>query len=282
MENNNVSKAQSYFELINNGQFNTQDFADLFTVEVEIYYPKFGYAKGMEGIARFSQHVRKLINELHFEMDKFTYIANEKYVIVEGAEKGITRTGIPFPDEIVSHGKFCTVFEFENNRIKRMHCYVDPDFGGEDIERAQLLNTTIEASQKEDIETQTRNIVNNFYDIQFGRTEGNLEDLFAEEIDWDLPGNTEKFEWVGKRTKKNQVGEFFKLLYANVEPEKFEIDFIAVKGENATVVGELSSKILKYDKVFTTEFVVIFKVVNGKIVKFHLLEDGYKLNEEMN
>ncbi|SHL05737.1 nuclear transport factor 2 family protein [Chryseobacterium polytrichastri] len=282
MENNNVSKAQSYFELINNGQFNTQAFADLFTEDVEIYYPKFGYAKGMEGIGSFSQHVRKLINDLHFEMDKFTYITNEKYVIVEGSEKGITRTGIPFPDGIVSHGKFCTVFEFENSRIKRMHCYVDPDFGGEDIERAQLLNTTIEASQKEDIETQTRNVVNNFYDIQFGRTEGNLEDLFADEIDWDLPGNTEKFEWVGKRTKKNQVGEFFKLLYANVKPEKFEIDFIAVKGENATVVGELSSKILKYDKVFTTEFVVIFKVVNGKIVKFHLLEDGYKLNEEMN
>lgn len=282
MENNNLSKAQSYFELINNGQFNTKAFADLFTEDVEIYYPKFGYAKGMEGIASFSQQVRKLITELYFEMDKFTYITNEKYVIVEGAEKGITRTGIQFPDGIVSHGKFCTVFEFESSRIKRMHCYVDPDFGGEDIERAQLLNTTIEASQKEDVETQTRNVVNNFYDIQFGRTEGNLEDLFAEEIDWDIPGNTEKFEWVGKRTKKNEVGDFFKLLYANVKPEKFEIDFIAVKGENATVVGELSSKILKYDKVFTTEFVIIFKVMNGKIVKFHMLEDGYKLNEEMN
>lgn len=281
MENKNLATAQSYYEFINSGQFNTKAFFDLFTEDVELYYPKFGYGTGIDGIISFGQQVRKLVTELYFEMDKFTYIISEHYVIVEGAERGVTQNGIAFPDGIVSHGKFCTVFEFENNRIKRMHAYVDPDFGAEDLERAQLLNKTSRYSQQESIETQTRNVVDRFYDIQFGRTEGNIADLFAEEIDWDLPGNKEKFEWVGKRTTKKEVEDFFKELYHNVKPEKFNIDFISVKGENATVVGQLSSIILQYDTLFTTEFVVVFKVVNGKIVKYHFLEDSYKLNEEM-
>jgi len=281
MENKNLSIAQSYYALINNGEFNSKDFFDLFTEDVEIFYPKFGHAIGIEGVKSFGQQVRQLVLELHFEMDQFTYIAKDKYVIVEGAEKGVTRNGIQFPDGIISHGKFCTVFEFENNRIKRMHCYVDPDFAAEDAERTQRLSIIQHNSSKEDIEIQTRKVVENFYDIQFGRTEGNIEDLFAEEIDWDLPGNKAKFEWVGKRKTKKEVKEFFTELYRNVQSEKFDIDFISVKGENATVVGELSSKILQYDKLFKTEFVVIFKVVNGKIVKYHFLEDSYSLNEEM-
>lgn len=281
MENKNLATAQSYYEFINSGQFNTNAFFDLFTEDVELYYPKFGYATGIEGITSFGQQVRKLVTDLHFEMDKFTYIINEQYIIVEGAEKGVTQNGIEFPDGIVSHGKFCTVFEFANNRIKRMHSYVDPDLGAEDLERVQLLNKATKYSQQNAIEIQTRNVVDNFYNLQFGKVEGNIADLFAEEIDWDLPGNKEKFEWVGKRTTKKEVEDFFKELYRNVKPEKFDIDFISVKGENATVVGQLSSTLLKYDTLFTTEFVVIFKVVNGKIVKYHFLEDSYSLNEKM-
>ncbi|WP_110010458.1 nuclear transport factor 2 family protein [Chryseobacterium sp. AG844] len=105
--------------------------------------------------------------------------------------------------------------------------------------------------------------------------------FISDHLDWNLPGNKQKFPWTGKRQTKKEIEEFFKELYSNVKPEKFEIDFIAVNGENATATGHLSSKILKFNKIFTTEFVVIFKVVNGKIVKYHFLEDSYKLNEEM-
>jgi len=139
--------------------------------------------------------------------------------------------------------------------------------------------------EKSKIETQsnevTRMVVEDFYNIQFGRKKGNITDLFADEIDWDLPGNKEKFPWTGKRQTKKEIEEFFQILYHNIESVKFDIDFISVNGENATVVGNLSSKILKYDKVFDTEFVVIFKVIDGKIVKYHFLEDSYKLNKEM-
>lgn len=47
------------------------------------------------------------------------------------------------------------------------------------------------------------------------------------------------------------------------------------------MVDSLVSKILPYNKSFSTTFVVILKVVDEKIVKYHFLEDSYKLNEEM-
>lgn len=127
----------------------------------------------------------------------------------------------------------------------------------------------------------TKKVIVNFYDILLNKKSGEITDLFAENVDWDLPGNNEKFPWVGKRKNKREIAEFFRLLSEKVKPEMFNIDFIAINGENATVVGNLASRILQYDKVFNSEFVAIFKVRDGKIIKYHFLEDSYKLNEMM-
>lgn len=127
----------------------------------------------------------------------------------------------------------------------------------------------------------TKAVIDEFFQIQLGKKQGNLADLFADSVDFDLPGNEEKFPWVGKRNTKKEVEDFFKVLYQNIKSEKFEVEFIAINGENAVAVGQLSSVILKYNKVFSTQFVNIFKVRNGKIVKYHFMEDSFRLNEEM-
>ncbi|WP_313386558.1 nuclear transport factor 2 family protein [Chishuiella sp.] len=277
MENKNLITVQSYYKFINEGCANSEKYYQLFSDDVEIFYPKFGFGKGREGLQKFGQKIIQLIDYLEFDLEKFNYIENKEFVIVEGHEKGITNTGIKFPNNTDSFGKFCSVFQLENNKIKRMHCYVDPDFASQDIERLRILNTL----PIEDKTSQTKKIVDEFYDIQFGRRKGNLIDLFADKVDWDLPGNKNKFSWVGKRETKEEVQAFFYELSKNIESEKFEIDFITVNGENATVVGSLVSKILPYNKSFSTTFVVILKVVDEKIVKYHFLEDSYKLNEEM-
>ncbi|WP_292010691.1 nuclear transport factor 2 family protein [Chryseobacterium sp.] len=131
------------------------------------------------------------------------------------------------------------------------------------------------------LDQQTREIIEEFYSVQSGKKRGNLTELFAEVVDFDLPGNMEKFPWTGKRNTKKEVEDFFKILYENVKSEKFDVEFISVNGENAVAVGQLSSVILKYNKVFNTQFAAIFKVRNGKIVKYHFMEDNYRLNEEM-
>ncbi|NML69199.1 nuclear transport factor 2 family protein [Chryseobacterium sp. RP-3-3] len=274
------NKIETYFNKIDSGTFDDEYFG-LYTEDVEMYYPKFGFEKGKQGIKNFGKVIGKHLEKLTHDMQNFRYIFSDPIIVVEGNEKGITRSGKEWPDYTTSFGKFCNVFEFDGELIKRVHIYVDPDFTSEDTERLTIFRNESQSVIENPV-PQTKDVVEEFYDIQFGRKEGNIMNLFADDVDWDLPGNEEKFPWTGKRQTKQEIGQFFQELHNNVTSESFNIDFISVKGENATVVGQLSSKILKYNKVFSTEFVVIFKVVDGKIVKYHFLEDSYALNEEMN
>lgn len=272
-------KVQTYFEKVDSGKFDIE-YYNFFTEDTELYFPKFGFSQGKEGIRQFGETMAGFLKNISHDIETFNYIVSENFVVVEGTEKGTLQSGKEWPDHTIAFGKFCSVFEFEKDLIKRMYIYVDPDVASEDIDRILLLNK--EAKKNHLLfANQTEMIIKMFYDIQFGKKEGNIAELFADTVDWDLPGNKEKFPWTGKRHTKNEVAAFFQELSKNVESKKFEIDFISVNGQNATAAGRLSSKILKYDKIFDTEFVVIFKVINGKIVKYHFLEDSYKLNEEM-
>lgn len=131
------------------------------------------------------------------------------------------------------------------------------------------------------VEEVTKQVVNLFFAILSGDSKEKIETLFADEVDWDMPGNAEKFSWLGKRRTKNEAAAFFVEHAKLVKQEKFEVDFIAVNGEKAVAVGNLSANIKKYNRVYNSEFSAIFKVQNGKIVKYHFLEDSYKLNEIM-
>ncbi|WP_223559048.1 nuclear transport factor 2 family protein [Chryseobacterium lathyri] len=271
------NKIETYFKKIDSGIFDDEYF-DLYAEDVEMYYPKFGFEKGKQGIKNFGKVIGKHLEKLTHDIQNFRYTFSDTVIVVEGNEKGVTRSGKEWPDNHTSFGKFCNVFEFDGELIKRVHIYVDPDFTSEDTERLAIFRND---SGKQNSVPSTRDVVEEFYDLQFGRKEGNIVDLFADYVDWDLPGNKDKFPWTGKRETREEIELFFQELYNNIQSESFTIDFISIEGENAAVAGQLSSRILKYDKVFSTEFVVIFKVISGKIVKYHFLEDSYKLNEEM-
>lgn len=272
-------KVKTYFKKVDDGQFD-EEYFNLYSEDVELYYPKFGFEKGKDGIRNFGRTIGAHLQNLTHDINNFNYIISDNFIVVEGTEKGVTKSGKEWPDYTISYGKFCNVFEFEGELIKRIHVYVDPDFTSEDTERITVFNNAFENSEQRALPS-TRQIIEEFYALQSGKKKGNMVDLFAENVDWDLPGNQEKFPWTGQRQTRKEIEQFFKDLHSNVKSERFDIDFIAINGENATVSGQLSSKILKFNKIFTTEFVVIFKVVNGKIVKYHFLEDSYKLNEEM-
>ncbi|MCX5181196.1 nuclear transport factor 2 family protein [Streptomyces sp. NBC_00268] len=101
---------------------------DLFTDDAQMFYPKFGIANGKAQIGAFAQGLGRGIASLQHEFDRFTVLSSGNYVTVEGAERGTTASGIEFPDGVSSFGLFCNVFEFEDELIKRVHIYVDPDF----------------------------------------------------------------------------------------------------------------------------------------------------------
>lgn len=132
MKNSSLDIVKKYYEFVNKGDFREETYYQLFAEDVELFYPKYGFDNGREGIARFTKQIGQVINSLTFELEKFNFIEKDTYVIVEGYEIGQTSNGVDFPNHTNAFGKFATVFEVENGYIKRMHCYVDPDLGGQD------------------------------------------------------------------------------------------------------------------------------------------------------
>ena len=144
MDNNNLDIVKRYYELVNKRDFGEDTYYKLFAEDVELFYPKYGFDKGRDGIARFTKQIGQLINSLTFEIEKFNFIESGSYVTVEGYEKGQTSNGVDFPNHTTSFGKFATVFKVENGYIKRMHCYVDPDLAGQDKVITRFFKENIE------------------------------------------------------------------------------------------------------------------------------------------
>ncbi|MFZ4861919.1 nuclear transport factor 2 family protein [Sphingobacterium sp. Mn56C] len=273
---------QTYYEKIRTGNFNAENDNDLFTPEVKVFFPKIGFAQGSVALDKISEQVRQFFNSRSsFEPDHRNFIVTGNTVVVEELYTGAIDRGDVQANTGGLDGKFCMVFEFVGNRIDRVYGTVDRIFEANARVQGLGLNPDQPTDPKEITEQQTRTVVTDFFDIQSGKKQGVVTELFADVVDFDLAGNAVKFPWVGKRGTKVEVVDYFHVLHQNIKSLKFDVEFIAIHGENAVAVGQLSSVILKYNKVFNAQFVNIFKVRDGKIVKYHFMEDSYRLNEEM-
>lgn len=128
---------------------------------------------------------------------------------------------------------------------------------------------------------QTRAIVNTFYQALAVRELETLTSLFAETIDWDIPGNEELAPWLGKRTKQKDVSVFFKLLWQSIEPITAQIDHILVDDNFAIATGHFSSRMNRSGQIFVSMFSAHFTVKDSKIVRYRLQEDSHGLVEAL-
>src|SRR5690606_40794542 len=74
----------------------------------------------------------------------------------------------------------------------------------------------------------TETIISQFLDYLSKRDLSNLVNLFSDNIQWEVPGDTQKIPWLGKRISKSEVEEFFKVLWEQTEPLSADIDKIFV------------------------------------------------------
>jgi ketosteroid isomerase-like protein len=132
ISNKRIDAVNAYFRKVDAGD---STVLDLLTDDVQIFFPKLGLGHGKDTMVRFSQVLMSDLESIEHDFSAFNYICSGNYVVVEGKERGITRTGIRWPDGIVSEGRFCNVFEFEGALIRRLHVYVDPDFASADHSR---------------------------------------------------------------------------------------------------------------------------------------------------
>lgn len=125
---------------------------------------------------------------------------------------------------------------------------------------------------------QTRNIVKLFLNFLGERNLEKLSELFSENIDWYIPGDIERAGWLGRSKNRQEVKDFYNLLWENTSPLSATVDHILCEGNTAIVTGEFTTKMLRTGKTVTSLFCIQITVENNLIVRYRLLEDSFAVS----
>lgn len=120
-----------------------------------------------------------------------------------------------------------------------------------------------------------------FLDYLSKRDLQNLVNLFSDNIKWEVPGDTKKVPWLGKRNSKGEIEEFFKILWKSTQPLSADLHKIFIIEDQAVITGQFSTKMLRTNKVVDSMFFIHLIVKNQKIVSYKLLEDSFAVSTAM-
>ncbi|SDM54528.1 nuclear transport factor 2 family protein [Allokutzneria albata] len=100
-------------------------------------------------------------------------------------------------------------------------------------------------------------------------------ELFAEEVDWDIPGATDVVPWIGLRRTGAEAAAFYTTLDDYLERDVFEVERLFVDGDEAVAVGHLRSVVRATGRAIATPFAIRITVREGRITRYLLLEDSH-------
>ncbi|MFP9228373.1 nuclear transport factor 2 family protein [Pectobacterium cacticida] len=102
-----------------------------------------------------------------------------------------------------------------------------------------------------------------------------LVELFAERLEWDIPGNMQVVPWIGPRQDREGVASFFRELAEQITPERFEVWRILADDDMAVALGQLASRVKRTGSLIESPFAFVLTIRDGYIVGFRMLEDSY-------
>jgi hypothetical protein len=114
---------------------------DIFAIDAQVYFPKWGLAKGRQEIERLFKDVGSQLKSVTHHYESFNWIfSGGDLLACEGTSHGEHvdgpwRAGVPES----GGGRWCDVFEIRDWLIQRCFIYLDPDYAGKDIDRYQWL-----------------------------------------------------------------------------------------------------------------------------------------------
>ncbi|GAB3482183.1 nuclear transport factor 2 family protein [Amycolatopsis cihanbeyliensis] len=124
----------------------------------------------------------------------------------------------------------------------------------------------------------TRALVAEFF-REMATTGGDPAAYFAGTVHWDIPGATGIVPWIGPRTGKAQVAEFFARFGDYLERDRFEVRRIIADGPHAVVIGELRSRVRATGRIIESPFAVDITVQDGLITRYVMFEDSWRVAE---
>jgi hypothetical protein len=101
-----------------------------------------------------------------------------------------------------------------------------------------------------------------------------IQELFAAEIDWHVPGSDE-LPWTGRRTRREEVGPYFTTMWPAFVPGKSKVvlERMIVDDGDVVLLGTFTHTVASTGQEFTTPSAMHLVVEDGKIVRMHLYED---------
>ncbi len=111
------------------------DTLDLFTEDVEIYFPKFGVAQGKDAFGQLASGLLGSLKSIEHNQADLRFSLAGDTVVVQGTTRGETADGTKWSGGETPGGRFASVFDFRGDLISRMYIYMDPDYGGHDKAR---------------------------------------------------------------------------------------------------------------------------------------------------
>lgn len=110
-----------------------------------------------------------------------------------------------------------------------------------------------------------------------GDIEGLME-LYSEDVSWITP-KVDNAVHSGARAGKAAVAEFFQLLDESEEFSEFEPTEFIAEGDKVVVLGKLTATIKATGKTYSSDWVHITTVKDGKITGFLEFFDNAAANE---
>jgi hypothetical protein len=115
------------------------DVLELFADDADIYFPKWGVARGKEEIGRCFGDVAQLFTSILHHPEYLKMVVQEDVVVVEGITSGVAADGVQWRAGVTHGGRFVDWFEIRDFKIQRCFIYLDPDYSGADTERYHWL-----------------------------------------------------------------------------------------------------------------------------------------------
>ena len=110
---------------------------DHFTDDAEVFFPKWGIARGKEEVIRMFTDVGGTLKAIKHHYDHFTWhMTGTDSFAVEGTSEGEHRDGPWVAGQPAwGAGRFCDCFTLRDGKIARLFIYLDPDYAGKDTSR---------------------------------------------------------------------------------------------------------------------------------------------------
>lgn len=137
------SVALEYFHALDGGGTTSDggSLFDLFAIDAQVYFPKWGIAEGREAVTGMFGEVGQILRGIKHHYETFNWIfSGSDLLVCEGTSHGVHADG-PWRagDPPWGAGRFCDVFEIRDWQIHRLFIYLDPDYANRDTARYPWL-----------------------------------------------------------------------------------------------------------------------------------------------